>query len=64
MKLYFREYIGEALLNPFISYLDMETKYPIGIIELRHQPDHITPKKIQIYFEKGNYERIRITKSL
>ena len=32
LKLYFREYISEALLNLFISYLDMETKYPIGII--------------------------------
>ena len=29
----------------------METKYPIGIIELRHQSDHTTPKKIQLFLE-------------
>ena len=45
IKMLFKEYIGEPLLNSFISYPDMETKYPIGIIDLRHQPDHITPKK-------------------
>ena len=51
MKLFFEEYIGEALLNPFISYPDMETKYPIAKLILRHQPDHITPKKIQLFQE-------------
>ena len=33
-------------MNPFISYPDMKTKSPIEILDLRHQPDHITPKKI------------------
>ena len=51
LKLFFKEYIGEPLLNPFKLYPDMETKYPIGIIDLRHQPDHITPKKIQLFQE-------------
>ena len=32
-------------MSPYISYPDMKTKYPIEIIELRHQSDHITPKK-------------------
>ena len=45
LKLFFKEYFGEPLLNPLISYPDMKTKYSIGIIDLRHQPDHITPKK-------------------
>ena len=36
LKLFFKEYIGEQLLSPFISYPDMKTKYPIGIIDLRH----------------------------
>ena len=45
IKLFFKEYIGEQLLSPFISYPDMKTKYPIEIIDLRHQADHITPKK-------------------
>ena len=49
IKLLFREYIGEQLLSPFISYPDMKTKYPIEIIDLRHQSDHITPKRIQIF---------------
>ena len=29
----------------------METKYPIEIIDLRHQTDHITPKKNQLFHE-------------
>ena len=31
----------------------MKTKYPIEIIDLRHQSDHITPKKIQLFLEYG-----------
>ena len=31
----------------------MKTKYPIEIIDLRHQPDYITPKKIQLFHEYG-----------
>ena len=38
-------------MKPFISYIDMKSKYLIQIIELRHQVDHITPKKIQLYEE-------------
>ena len=53
LKLFFKEYIGEQLLSPFISYPDMKTKYPIEIIDLRHQADHITPKKIQPFLEYG-----------
>ena len=45
------EYIGEPILNPFISYPDMETKYSIGKIDLRHQPDHIKPIRIQFFQE-------------
>ena len=29
----------------------MKTKYPIGIIDLGHQPVHITPKKVQLFQE-------------
>ena len=53
LKLFYREYVGEPILNPFISYLDMKTKYPIEIIDLRHQSDHVTPKKIQLFHEYG-----------
>ena len=31
----------------------MKTKYPIGIIDLGHQSDHITPKKIRVFHEYG-----------
>ena len=31
----------------------MKTKYPIEIIDFRHQPDHITPKKDQLFEENG-----------
>ena len=51
LKLICKDYIGEELMSPFISYPDMKTKYPIEIIVLRHQPDHITPKKIQLFKE-------------
>ena len=53
LKLFFKEYIGEQLMSPFISYPDMKTKYPIETIDLRHQADHITPKKIQLFSEYG-----------
>ena len=51
LKLFFKEYIGEELMSPFISYPDMKTKYPIQIVDLRHQPDHISSKKIQLFQE-------------
>ena len=35
-KLFFREYIGEPILNPLSSYLDMITKHSIGITDLLH----------------------------
>ena len=53
LKLFFKEYFGEELMSPFITYPDMKTKYPIEIINLRHQADHITPKKIQLFVEYG-----------
>ena len=52
LKLFFKEYIGEQLMIPFLSYPDMKTKNPIEIIDLRHhQPDHKTPKKNQLFQE-------------
>ena len=38
-------------MSPFISYPDMKTKYPIEILDLRRQSDHITPKKVQLFQE-------------
>ena len=51
LKLFYKEYIGEEFLSPFVSYTDMKNKYPIQIIDLRFQADHITPKKIQLFEE-------------
>ena len=53
LKLFWKEYIGEPILNLLISYTDMKTKYPIEIIDLKHQSDHITPIKIQLFHEYG-----------
>ena len=38
-------------MSPFISYPDMKTTYPIEIVDLRHQSDYITPKKIPPFLE-------------
>ena len=46
VKFFYKEYVGEELLNPLISYLDMKNRYPIQVIDLRFQVEHITPKKI------------------
>ena len=51
LKLFYKEYNGESLLQPFISYLDMKTFYPIQVIDFRFQIDYITPKKIRIFEE-------------
>ena len=53
LKLFFKEYIGEVLLEPFLTYPNMRTKYPIEILDLRHQSDHITHKQIQFLEEYG-----------
>ena len=54
LKGFYREYVGEELMNPFISYVDMKNKYPIQVIDLRHQIDHKSPKKIQLFKEYTN----------
>ena len=43
LKRFYQEHVGEQLMNPFISYIDMKNIYPIQIIDLRHQIDHISP---------------------
>ena len=51
LKLFYKEYNGESLLHPLLSYLDMKTFYPIQIIDLRFQIDYVTPKKIRLFEE-------------
>ena len=50
-KLFYREFVGEELLTPYISYPVMKNKHSIQVIDLRFQLDHITPKKIQFFEE-------------
>ena len=51
LKIFFKEIIGENLLILFLSYTEMKTKYPIEVMDLRHQLDHTTPKKVQLFLE-------------
>ena len=54
LKLFYKEYVGEQLLSPIISYDKMKTYYPIQIIDLRFQGDHISPKKIRLFEENDD----------
>ena len=49
LKFFFKEYIGQPVLNPIISYLEMKSKDSIGIIDLNHQLDHISPKNFNYF---------------
>ena len=51
IKSFNKQYVGEELLQPYISYRHMKDHYPIQITGLRHQVDHITPKKFQLLEE-------------
>ena len=51
LKSFYKDYLGEDLMQPYISYPDMKYLYPIQITDLRHQVDHLTPKKIQLFEE-------------
>ena len=53
LKLFFKEYVGEPIFHALISYPDLKTKNSIELIDLRHQPDHITRKKNQQFQEYG-----------
>ena len=51
LKLFYKEYVGEDLMNPYISYPDTKYLYPFQITDLRYQIDHLSPKKIQLFEE-------------
>ena len=51
LKLFYKEYVGDQLLSPIITYDKMKDYYPIQIIDLRFQVDHISPKKIRLFEE-------------
>ena len=54
LKLFYKEYVGEPILSPIITYDKMKKYYPIQIIDLRFQVDHISPKKIRLFEEYDN----------
>ena len=39
LKIFYKEYNGESLVQPFISYLGMKAFYLIQVIDLRFQND-------------------------
>ena len=51
LKLFYKKYVGDQLLSPIITYDNMKNYYPIQIIDLRFQVDHILPKKIGLFEE-------------
>ena len=51
LNLFYKEYVAEELLSPYISYTDTKIKYPIQVTDLRFQVGHINPKKIQLFEE-------------
>ena len=51
LKLFYKEYVGDHLLSPIITYDKMKDYFPIQIIDLRFQVDHISPKKIRLFEE-------------
>ena len=54
LKLFYKEYVGEPMLNRIITYDKMKKYHPIQIIDLRFQVDHISPKKIRLFEEYEN----------
>ena len=48
IELYYKEFIGEQVLSPYISYDEWKTLYPIFVNDLRFQNDYISAKKIQL----------------
>ena len=54
LKLFYKEYVGESMLSPIITYDKLKNYYPIQIIDLRFQVNHISPKKIRLLEEYDN----------
>ena len=49
LKLSYKEYVGENLMNRFITYINMKNNYPIQALDIRYQVDHKTPKENQLF---------------
>ena len=51
LKFFYKEYVGEELLYPFIKYPDTKNLYSFQFIDLRFQVDHPNPKKMGLFEE-------------
>ena len=51
LKLFYKEYVGDQLISPIITYEKMKNYYPIQIIDLRFQVYQISPKTIRLFEE-------------
>ena len=51
LKMFYKDYVGETMLSPIITYDKMKSQYPIQINDLRFQVDHISPKTIRLFEE-------------
>ena len=49
LKILYKEYFGGPLLNAFIYNTGVKKRYPIQLIDLRSQVDHINPKKFNYF---------------
>ena len=54
LKIFYTEYFVAGLLNLFRTYPGMKKYYPIEVIDLRFEFDHIARKKIQLIEEYRN----------
>ena len=51
IKLFYKDYVGEPILNLILAYDKKKRWYPFEIFDLRFQVDHISPKKIRLFEE-------------
>ena len=54
LKLFYKEHVGDQLLSSIKSFDKIKKYYPIQILDLRFQVDHISPKKITLFEEHDN----------
>ena len=48
LTVFYKRYVGEEMLDHFISYTDMKKKYPIQVIDHRFQVDSYWSKENSI----------------
>ena len=49
--MFYKDFIGEPMLNPIITYDKTKDSYPFEIFDLRFQVDHISSKEIGLFEE-------------